>query len=139
MADLSRFIEAQEYTYPAALAEIKGGRKQSHWMWFIFPQMRGLGRSETAEYYGIESYSEARAYLDHPVLGKNLIEISAALLPLAETDARVVFGSPDDMKLRSCMTLFHNVDPDNPVFADVLEKFFQGKEDARTLRLLGIL
>lgn len=134
--DLQRFVEAQETTYARALAEIRSGRKQSHWMWFVFPQMRGLGYSSMAQHYGIQSKEEAAAYLRHPVLGKRLQEISSVLLLLPSSDAHQIFGSPDDLKLRSCMTLFASVPNAPVVFEDVLQKFFGGKKDEATLRLL---
>ena len=134
--NLNRFAEAQESTYATALAEIKNGRKRSHWMWFIFPQLAGLGFSETSRFYGIKSIEEATAYLNHPVLGKRLLEISEALLTIDGKTANQVFGSPDDMKLRSSMTLFAAVGGENSVFRKVLEKYFDGQEDTKTLQLL---
>jgi uncharacterized protein (DUF1810 family) len=134
--NLNRFAEAQEITYPTALAEIKNGRKRSHWMWFIFPQLAGLGFSETSQFYGIKSIEEAAAYLNHPVLGKRLLEISEALLTIDGKTANQVFGNPDDMKLRSSMTLFAAVGGENSVFRKVLEKYFNGQEDTKTLQLL---
>ena len=134
--DLVRFVEAQKRNYDIALAEIKQGQKQSHWMWYIFPQMRGLGGSWMSDYYGIGSLEEAKVYLDHPVLGPRLIEISSALLSLPSNSASEVMGFPDDLKLRSCMTLFSQVDSADPVFEKVLEKYFQGKSDEETLALL---
>lgn len=128
---LDRFIKAQETSYATALAEIRNGRKQSHWMWYIFPQLKGLGFSETSRYYGIDGPGEARAYLDHPVLGPRLIEISEALLETGETDARLVFGTPDDLKLRSCMSLFSSLQPTHAVFEKVLERFFGGTQALR--------
>lgn len=133
---LQRFVEAQSRSYETALAEMRAGRKRSHWMWYIFPQMRGLGYSEAARYYGIQDKTEAEAYLKHPVLGKQLVEICQALLALPTSDAHLVFGSPDDLKLRSSMTLFAAVAGADPVFAAVLAKFFGGKKDEVTLRLL---
>lgn len=133
---LQRFVEAQERNYAGALAEIKSGRKQSHWMWYVFPQMQGLGRSPTAQYYGIKNREEAAAYLQHPVLGGRLEEISAALLNLGTNDAHKIFGSPDDVKLKSSMTLFAAVAEEQPVFQQVLRKFFGGGKDEATLRLL---
>ncbi len=133
---LKRFIEAQEKSYSTALAEIKSGRKQSHWMWFIFPQMRDLGYSQMAQYYGIKDKEEAAAYLKHPVLGQRLQEISAALLNIASSDAHKIFGSPDHVKLKSSMTLFATVAEEQPIFQQVFQKFFNGKKDDATLRLL---
>lgn len=134
--DLERFRRAQAEDYETALAEIRGGRKRSHWMWYIFPQYRGLGYSSTSQYYAIQSIEEARAYMKDPVLGKHMNEICEALLNLDECDPYRVFGSPDDLKLCSSMTLFEQADPDNPVFGRVLEKFYRGKRDQRTLNLL---
>jgi uncharacterized protein (DUF1810 family) len=133
---LKRFITAQEESYPTALAEIRRGRKQSHWMWFIYPQLRGLGRSSTAVYYAIQDLSEARAYLEDSTLGPRLIEISQALLDLDTDDAYAVFGSPDHMKLKSSMTLFA-IAQGGGVFEAVLQKYFDGEQDHRTIELLG--
>ena len=121
--NLDRFIEAQETDYEIALSEINEGRKKSHWMWYIFPQMKGLGHSATSKYYAIYDNSEAEAYLRHPVLGNRLIEISNVLLKLPGNDANRIFGSPDDLKLRSCMTLFASLPNTDPVFALALNKF----------------
>ncbi len=134
---LQRFLDAQRADYPAALAEITAGRKRSHWMWYIFPQLRGLGYSELAHRYGIANAAEAAAYLAHPVLGQRLLEISRALLALPGSHATAVMGSPDDLKLRSSMTLFGQVPGADGVFQAVLDKFFQGQPDARTLQLLS--
>lgn len=134
-SDITRFIEAQGENYERALREIKCGRKRSHWMWYIFPQLKGLGRSAISAYYGINGLSEAKEYLSHPLLGNRLREISEALLELDSNDAHDIFGFPDDMKLRSCMTLFNKVSP-NDVFKEVLNKFYEGKVDYKTLKLL---
>ncbi|MGI4874067.1 MAG: DUF1810 domain-containing protein [Janthinobacterium lividum] len=134
---LERFVEAQAAAYITALAEIKNGRKQSHWMWFIFPQIQGLGYSSTSKYYAIKNRQEAAAYLQHPLLGTRLLEISAALLTLGNTSASRIFGSPDDVKLKSSMTLFAAVPGAAPVFQAVLDRFFQGAPDAQTLHLLA--
>lgn len=136
--DLSRFITAQQRDYSTALREIQGGRKRSHWMWYIFPQLKGLGMSYTAQLYGIEGLGEARAFLADPYLGANLREICAALLALDTNDATYVFGYPDDLKLRSSMTLFKLASDDDTVFGAVLEKFYSGREDSRTRELLGL-
>ncbi|MGI6237938.1 MAG: DUF1810 domain-containing protein [Candidatus Excrementavichristensenella sp.] len=136
--DLTRFAEAHGRDYPTALAEIRRGRKESHWMWYIFPQLQGLGRSSYAAHYGIRDLEEARAFLEDEYLGANLKEISAALLQLDCDDARSVMGSPDDLKLWSSMTLFALADPKEPVFTRVLEKFFRGEMDEKTLRMLGV-
>lgn len=134
---LDRFLKAQEHTYPTALCEIRSGRKESHWMWFIFPQMRGLGMSDMAYIYGISGRSEAEAYLAHPVLSARLHEITEALLALDESNPNAIFGGIDAMKLRSSMTLFAAVSEDGSVFHRALEKFFGGKADQQTLELLG--
>jgi uncharacterized protein (DUF1810 family) len=133
---LIRFLDAQDQAYLRALSEIRAGRKETHWMWFIFPQIKGLGRSETANYYAIKSLAEATEYLYHPVLGKNLIEISTALLDNDESTAHEIFGTPDDLKLHSSMTLFGQVENADPVFSKVLQKYFEGVADSRTLQLL---
>jgi uncharacterized protein (DUF1810 family) len=136
--NLQRFIDAQQNDFAIALAEIKRGRKQSHWMWYIFPQIQGLGLSSTSRYYAIKDLQEAADYLAHPVLGKRLMEISSALLVLDESNATRILGSPDDMKLKSSVTLFSLVPNADPVFKAVLEKFFEGKKDERTLQLTGL-
>ena len=136
-ADLSRFLKAQEQDYEQALREIRSGRKRSHWMWYIFPQIQGLGFSPTAQYYAIRDLQEARDYLAHPVLGTRLKEISSALLDLDGLSASEIFGYPDDLKLRSSMTLFRMADLNEPVFLEVLEKYYDGKPDARTVELAG--
>ena len=138
MYDLSRFLEAQKNAYDTALREIRAGWKRSHWMWYIFPQIQGLGYSAMAQHYAIRDLGEAREYLQHPVLGPRLIEISEALLSLDESDPRRVMGSPDDLKLRSCMTLFQCAAPDQPVFGKVLDKFYGGRPDGRTLEILSL-
>ncbi len=134
---LHRFIEAQQRDYENALSEIKSGRKRSHWMWYIFPQIHGLGFSEASRFYAIKNKDEAVAYLHHPVLGKRLIEISNALLDLDTDDARTVFGSPDDLKLKSSMTLFASLTKIDPRFQFVLNKFFHGKKDEKTLEIIS--
>ncbi|WP_296561074.1 DUF1810 domain-containing protein [uncultured Acetobacterium sp.] len=131
MDTVERFVKAQEEIYQQALTEIKNGRKRSHWMWYIFPQLKGLGRSETARYYGIENRSEAKAYMAHPLLGSRLLEISGELLKLESHDATAVFGRPDDLKLKSSMTLFYLVDG-NLTLKAVLDKFFSGQLDEVT-------
>lgn len=133
---LQRFLDAQDTAFPQALAELQQGRKQSHWMWYIFPQLRGLGHSATAHYYGLRDEAEARAYAQHPQLGSRLLLLCGTLLALPGTNATRIMGSPDDMKLRSCVTLFDAVWPDQPIFQEVLDKFFQGQPDTQTLRLL---
>ena len=135
---LKRFIDAQERDYQIALSEIQKGRKLSHWMWYIFPQIKGLGFSETSRIYAIKNKDEAGEYLNHPILGKRLIDISNALLDLDTDDAHSVFGSPDDLKLKSSMTLFSSLPGTNPVFQSVLKKFFNGKKDDQTLTIIGM-
>ena len=135
--DLLKFVMAQSNTYEKALEEIRNGKKKTHWMWFIFPQLRGLGSSDMAQAYGIADLDEAEAYLNHEVLGTRLIEISEALLTLGETDPKAILGDVDAMKLKSCMTLFSLVSEENSVFHKVLEKFFEGQTDAKTLALLA--
>lgn len=134
--DLQRFITAQQRDFPTALREISQGRKQSHWMWYIFPQLRGLGRSSMSAYYGIDGLEEAAAYLNNPYLAGNLQTICQALLALDTSSARSVFGTPDDKKLRSSMTLFAAAAKDPALFQSVLDKFFGGQSDARTLSML---
>jgi uncharacterized protein (DUF1810 family) len=134
--ELNRFVQAQEEVYPRALAEIRRGRKRSHWMWFIFPQIDGLGYSSTARFYAIKSKGEAKAYLDHPLLGRRLIECGEALLQVEGVSAAEVFGYPDDLKLRSSMTLFASVAETNSVFSRVLERYYEGQPDQKTLELL---
>lgn len=134
---LQRFVDAQERDYEAALAEVKNGRKRSHWMWYIFPQVTGLGSSKTSRYYAIQDREEAGRYLRHPVLGPRLVEISRELLHLATEDATAVLGSPDDLKLRSSMTLFSALPDADPVFQAVLDKYFEGIPDSKTLKILS--
>ena len=140
MSDLSRFHNVQQYDYEIALDEIKQERKRSHWMWYIFPQLAGLGRSSVAQYYGIADLEEAVNYLRDPVLGSRLIEISTVLLQCESNDALKIFGPPDDIKLRSSMTLFDvaagAAGLNCNVFSKVLEKFFDGKPDKLTLEIL---
>ena len=133
--NLDRFVKAQESSYEIALNEIKNGRKQSHWMWYIFPQIKGLGHSFTAQYYSIQNRKEAEDYLHHPVLGKRLVEITEELLKIKNDDASYVFGYPDDLKLKSSMTLFYQVS-ENEIFVRVLRKFFDGKMDKKTVEIL---
>lgn len=134
---LERFVEAQQGVHEQALSELLRGRKTSHWMWFVFPQVAGLGFSSTSQRYAIGSLDEARAYVEHPVLGPRLVECARAVLTHPELTAREVMGSPDDAKLRSSMTLFALADPTEPVFHQVLDTFFAGELDARTEDLLG--
>ena len=135
--DLNRFITAQERSYDAALSEIRSGRKRTHWMWYIFPQIDGLGRSSTAQYYAISDLQEAKEYYAHPVLGPRLVEISEALLSLDGDNATTVMGYPDDLKLKSSMTLFA-IASGNPVFTKVLDKYFDGRQDRWTVKILGL-
>ncbi len=136
--DLGRFLQAQADSYDQALREIESGRKSTHWMWFIFPQLDGLAFSSTSKHYAIKSIEEARAYLDHPVLGPRLRQCAEAALGIEGRSATQIFGSPDDMKLRSCATLFACVSGPDSVFDRVLAKFFGGERDVTTLRLLGV-
>lgn len=133
--NLNRFIEAQNRDYDTALAEIRAGKKVSHWMWYIFPQLKGLGRSSTSEYYGLSGIKEAQAYLSDPILKARLIEITDAVIAHKDKSAEEIFGGIDAKKLRSCMTLFSTAAPDIPVFDAVLEQFFHGVPDRNTLRL----
>lgn len=134
--DLARFVEAQEQVYPFALAEIRDGHKVSHWMWFVFPQFDGLGSSSMAQRFAIKSVAETEAYLAHPVLGPRLIECCEAALSVEGKSAFNIFGTPDDLKLRSCVTLFDALSP-NGVFGRVLTKYYDGEPDRRTLKLVG--
>ena len=136
-ADLSRFVEAHDRSYSRALEEIREGRKQSHWMWYIFPQIVGLGLSSTSRVSAIADLEEARAYMQHPMLGAHMIEICGVLLGLSVNDAEDVMGYPDDLKLRSSMTLFSQAVPSVKIFQQVLDKYFDGKMDQKTLEILG--
>ena len=133
---LDRFVQAQAASFDHALAELQSGHKRSHWMWFIFPQLAGLGASALSQRYAIQSLAEAEAYLQHPVLGRRLIECAEAVLAVEGRSALDIFGSPDDLKLRSCATLFAQVSPPGSVFERLLEKYFDARPDERTLRLL---
>jgi uncharacterized protein (DUF1810 family) len=135
---LIRFVSAQEGDYEQALAEITAGRKRTHWMWYIFPQFAGLGASPMSTEYSVKSLDEARAYLAHPVLGPRLLRCSEALLRVEGRSAAEIFGFPDDLKLRSCATLFRCVSPPGSVFDRVIRMYFGGEPDSKTLRLLGI-
>lgn len=136
--NLERFVKAQKSSYSVALSEIRAGQKQSHWMWYIFPQIRGLGMSSMADYYGIQDLQEAEAYLKNPMLKHNLVEISEALLELPTDSANEVFGYPDNMKLKSSMTLFAIISGEDSVFHKVLDKFFGGAFDTKTIELAGV-
>ena len=133
--NLKRFIEAQELDYEIALLEIKNGRKRSHWMWYIFPQLADLGYSSTAKYYGISNISEAKAYMENSILKSHLIEISEELYKLNDNISNIL-GYPDDLKLNSSMTLFKMTNPEIKIFGDIIEKFYNGKEDQATIDLL---
>lgn len=135
--DLTRYIQAQEDVYSNVISELKSGRKTTHWMWFIFPQFDGLGRSPTAKFYAIKSLEEAQQYLQHPVLGARLLECSRILLAIKNLSIPDIFGFPDDLKLRSSMTLFAHVAEPGSVFEKVLDKYFEGAPDTRTLELIG--
>lgn len=136
--DLARFVQAQEDDYQQALSEIRAGQKRTHWMWYIFPQYDGLGFSSMARRYAIKSLAEAEAYLHHPTLGPRLVECSEATISVEGRSAEEIFGSPDDLKLRSCATLFARVSPPGSVFDRLLNKYFRGVPDQRTLQLMGI-
>ncbi len=136
--DLSRFVRAQEHDYARALAEIRAGRKRTHWMWYIFPQIDGLAFSSTARHYAIKSTAEAKAYLEHPLLGPRLLACAEAAVRVEGRSATEIFGTPDDLKLRSCATLFACVSPKGSVFDRLLAKYYGGERDGRTLELLGI-
>ena len=134
--DLARFLEAQARDYEQALSEIRAGHKRSHWMWYIFPQFDGLGSSPTSRQYAIKSAAEAEAYLAHPVLGSRLVQGMQEVLRVEGRSAAAIFGSPDDMKLQSCATLFASIAPPGSVFEQLLDRLFDGQRDDRTLRLL---
>jgi uncharacterized protein (DUF1810 family) len=136
--NLNRFLQAQVANYDQALAELRNGRKRSHWIWFIFPQIEGLGSSSMAQYYAIQSLDEAEAYFHHPVLGARLQECAEALLSVEGRSAREILGSPDDLKVRSCATLFERVSPVGSVFQHLLEKYYGGARDEKTLQRLEI-
>lgn len=134
--DLGRFLSAQESCYDAVLAELRSGQKRTHWMWYIFPQIDGLGHSPTAKHYAIKSMEEARQYLHHPVLGARLVECAEAVLAVKGRSVSEIFGYPDDMKLKSSMTLFARAAAAASVFDQVIDRYFQGERDGMTLRLL---
>jgi uncharacterized protein (DUF1810 family) len=136
--NLSRFVRAQEDDYEQALAEIVSGRKRTHWMWYIFPQIEGLAFSSTSRLYAIKSVEEAKAYLDHPILGPRLLACAEEVVRVEGRSATEIFGSPDDLKMRSCATLFARVLPPGSVFDRLLGKYYGGGRDGKTLRLLGI-
>lgn len=134
--DLNRFVEAQNGVYPIALKELQEGHKRSHWMWYIFPQLKHLGHSHNSKYYGISGIEEATAYLQHPILGPRLREVASTILNLSGNDAEAIFGCIDAMKLRSSMTLFDVVSP-NDIFAQVVDKYFNGQRDILTLEIIN--
>jgi uncharacterized protein (DUF1810 family) len=134
--DLRRFVEAQDRAYGRARAELERGCKQSHWMWFVFPQIAGLGRSPMAQRYAISSRAEAKAYLEHPLLGPRLRACTELMMRIEGRSALQILGSPDDMKFRSCMTLFAHAAPGEPLFRSALDRYFGGEEDALTLERL---
>lgn len=136
--DLDRFVRAQEPVIAQVRLELKAGYKATHWMWFVFPQLVGLGFSQNAQFYGIASLDEARAYLAHGVLGSRLVECTGLVNAVRGRTAHDIFGSPDDTKFRSSMTLFSLAGPDEPAFGAALERYFEGRKDRRTLELLGI-
>jgi uncharacterized protein (DUF1810 family) len=135
--DLHRFVDAQEHVYDTVLDELRGGRKRSHWIWFVFPQLQGLGRSPTAHHFGISSLDEARAYLAHPVLGPRLRECARLVAQIDGRSADDIFGWPDNLKVRSSMTLFARATDDNAEFRAVLDKFYNGEDDPATVELLS--
>lgn len=137
--NLERFITAQKAVFQTAIAELQQGRKESHWMWYIFPQIQGLGFTENSKLYAIKNLKEAREFLNHRVLGPRLVLISSILLESPTNDAHRIFGSPDDLKLHSCMTLFAEVPDADPVFKKVLDKFFESRKDNKTLKILALV
>lgn len=137
--NLNRFLVAQENDFHCALEEIRNGEKRSHWMWYIFPQLEGLGFSATSRIYSIKSMDEAVSYLNHPILGNRLVEITSALLSVKGRSAESIFGFPDFMKIKSCMTLFESVSEENSIFKQVLDQYFGGEKDPKTLQLISHL
>jgi uncharacterized protein (DUF1810 family) len=136
--DLNRFVEAQQADYAVALSELRAGRKQTHWIWYIFPQIAGLGHSAMSERYAIRSEDEARGYLAHPVLGPRLVECAEAVLGIENRSATEIMGSPDDLKLRSCATLFAHISAEGSVFHRILDKYYSSRPDRITLRRLNV-
>ena len=136
--NVQRFIDAQDVDYEIALNEIKSGKKRSHWIWYIFPQIDGLGLSSMSRMYAIKDINEAKAYVENEILYNHLIEITTALLNLETNNIYDIMDEPDDMKVRSCMTLFSEVLPDNPLFKKVLKKYFSGVKDMQTIKILGL-
>jgi uncharacterized protein (DUF1810 family) len=137
MPDLDRFVIAQAPVIGAVLDELRAGRKQTHWMWFVFPQLTALGRSPTAKRYGLADVGEARDYMAHPLLGPRLLICTRLVNAAAGKSAHEIFGSPDDLKFRSCVTLFHHAAPDEGAFAEALQRYYGGVEDERTVELMG--
>ena len=135
---LERFVEAQNRIHASVLEELAAGKKTSHWMWFVFPQLKALGRSDMAKHFGLESQEEALTYWQREVVGRRLKECTRLVLSAADKTAHEIFGSPDDLKFRSCMTLFSQVAPQEPVFTQALDRFFGGQPDAKTLELLQL-
>lgn len=135
--DLARFVQAQDPVMAAVEQELRQGQKRSHWMWFVFPQLRELGRSATARHYGIGSLAEAQAYAAHPLLGPRLVTCTELVLAVPDRSVHAIFGSPDDLKFRSCMTLFNAAWPEQPVFGAALRRHFNNAADTRTLELLA--
>jgi len=133
---LNRFLTAQQNVYLQVLKELRNAKKTTHWMWFIFPQIEGLGHSSTAKYYSIKTIEEAKEYVAHPILGKRLLECSKIILEIENKTADDIFGYPDNAKLKSSMTLFNFVSPEHKEFAEVLKKYFSGKQDEQTLSIL---
>ena len=134
--NLDRFVSAQASVFDAVLRELQAARKRTHWMWFVFPQLRGLGQSSTAQFYGIDSLEEAQAYKAHPLLGPRLVQCTRTVLGCTAPSLHAIFGSPDDMKFRSCMTLFEAAAPDETVFTQALDRWCDGQRDDRTRALL---
>lgn len=136
MWNLERFVLAQQRNYGDALRELRSGKKRSYWIWYVFPQIRGLGDSFMSRKYALSGLEEARAYLAHPVLGLRLLECCQVVLAIPTNDPWEVFGSPDDMKFRSCLTLFALAEPSRPIFEELLDKFYEGQKDLRTIQSL---
>ncbi|MBS7254193.1 DUF1810 domain-containing protein [Flavobacterium branchiicola] len=134
--ELMRFLDAQNKLYLSALSEIKNGKKESPWMWFIFPQIKGFGSCDNSKFYEIKNADEAIAFLEHPILGKHLVEITSELIKNEEKSVTEIFGNPDDENLQSCMTLFASIQNTEPIFEEVLDKYFDGSTDFHTLQLL---
>ena len=137
--DLNRFVVAQENVYQTVISELNTGNKQSHWMWFIFPQIDGLGKSTSARYYSIKNIDEASAYLNHPIVGKRLLECSAILLTINDKSADDILGFPDYVKLQSCMTLFSIAFPQEKIFKEVLRKYYKDQMDEKTIKIIEML